>query len=182
MNRPQYVEELERRCRTAPQYFNQIKAEEGPPIGVVGFDHYPRNGHFTYFSHGLHLLEKPEWKFGRPEYFVSIDNPNRTFALFFAYLISAFAFEKVMGWNTLIGAGDEDAVEGYPYRRMALGPPAYLGWTDYRLDEPNSLPMHLGMAYFISDDDFKHASETGFGYLKQKMDDDPDYWRKIKKA
>jgi len=149
-------------------------------IGIAGFDDYPQAGHFTYFSHGLHLLGKPEWARGRPEYFISIDQPDRGFAMFFAWLLSAFASEKVMSWNTLIGAGEDDAVEGYPYRRIALGPPAYLDWESYRLDEPGQLPIHLGMGYFISDGDFETARASGFGFLMEKMEEDPDYWRRIK--
>ncbi len=182
MQRRQYVEELTRRCGVEPDYFNQIDSEAGPMIGIVGFDEYPLKGHFTYFSHGLHLLGKPEWIAGRPEYFISIDREDREFALFFAYLLSAFATEKVMGWNTLIGAGDHDAVEGYPYRRIALGPPAYLGWENYRIDEVGQLPIHLGMAYFVSDSDFVEACKTGVGYLQYKMQRDPNYWRRIKNA
>jgi hypothetical protein len=181
MHREHYLEELERRVGREPDYYNNMQSEGGPNIGLAGFDHYPRKGDFTYFSHGLHLLAKPQWIAGRPEYFISIDNDNRGFGLFFAYLLSAFAPEKVMGWNTLIGAGDEDAVEGHPYRRMALGPPVYLDWPSYRIDEPGQLPINLGMAYFISDDDFETAAATGFGYLEQRMQEEPDYWRKIKK-
>jgi hypothetical protein len=180
MQREPYVEELSRRAGVEPGHFNQIEADGGPNIGCIGFDHYPRNGHFTYFSHGLHLLAKPEWRAGRPEYFITIDSPNREFALFFAYLLSAFAPDKVMGWNTLLGAGEEDAVKGHPYRRIALGPPAYLDWHSYRIEEPDQLPINLGMAYFISDADCDQAAATGFGYLEQKMQEDPDYWRKIK--
>ena len=126
-------------------------------------------------------MARGEWIAGRPEYFITIDQPNRDFALFFAYLLSAFSPEKVMGWNTLIGAGDADAVKGYPYRRIALGPPLYLDWPSYRLDETSQLPINLGMAYFISDDDFTTAAATGFGFLSQKIQVDPAYWRKIKK-
>jgi hypothetical protein len=86
-----------------------------------------------------------------------------------------------MGWNTLIGAGDEDAVKGHPYRRIALGPPLYLEWPSYRLEETSQLPINLGMAYFMSDDDFAAATTTGFGFLAQQTQIDPDYWRKIKK-
>jgi hypothetical protein len=181
MNRKQYSDEIQSRCGKPPDYFNQMEAEDGPVIGVMGFDHYPRRGEFTYFTHGLHSLNRPEWKLGRPEYFICIDREDRSFSCFFAYLISAFAVEKVMGWNTLIGAGDDDAVEGYPYRRIALGPAQYLGWPSYRIDEPGSLPINLGMAYFISDEDFIEASEVGFGYLQQKMEEDHDYWRRLKK-
>lgn len=180
MHRKQYVEELTRRCGKAPDYFDQIDAEDGPEIGIAGFDNYPHAGHFTYFSHGLHLLGKPEWTCGRPEYFISIDRPERDFALFFAWLLSAFAFEKVMSWNTLIGAGEKDAIEGYPYRRIALGPPAYLDWESYRLDDPGQLPIHLGMAYFISDGDLEEARAPGFDFLQRKMRADPDYWRRLK--
>ena len=151
-------------------------------IGVVGFDDYPKKGHYTYFSYGLHLLGKPEWIAGRPEYFISIDNGDRGFPLFFAYLLSAFAPEKVMGWNTLIGAGDQDAVDGHPYRRIALGPPEYLPWKNHCIEEAGHLPIHLGMAYFVSDDDFVEASKVGIFYLQQKLHDAPDYWRKIKNA
>jgi hypothetical protein len=179
MHRREFVEELQRRCGKPPDYFDQMDSEEGPMIGIVGFDDYPVPGQFTYFTHGLHLINKPQWIAGRPEYFITIDREDRAFALFFAYLISAFAFEKVMSWNTLIGAGDSDAVEGYPYRRIALGPPQYLEWINYRIDEPEALPIHFGMAYFISDADFEEAVETGFGYLQQKMEEDYDYWRKI---
>jgi len=182
MNRKQYVEELERRCGRVPDYFNQINAEGGPMIGIAGFDNYPLSGHFTYFSHGLHLLGKREWVAGRPEYFISIDKDNRSFALFFAYLLSMFAVEKVMGWKTLIGAGDRNAVDGHPYRRIALGPPQYLGWASYRIEEAGCLPIHLGMAYFISDEDFIEASKAGVGYLQKKMEEDPDYWRRIQNA
>jgi hypothetical protein len=182
MQRQQYVEELTRRSGRQPDYFNQIDSEDGPMIGVVGFDDYPLKGHCTYFSHGLHLLGKPEWVAGRPEYFISIDNGKRDFALFFAYLLSTFSVEKVMGWNTLIGAGDHDAVEGHPYRRIALGPPTYLDWQSYRIDERGELPIHLGMAYFISDGDFAEACKVGLGYLQKKMQLDPNYWRKIKNA
>ena len=182
MNRKQYVEELQQRCACVPNYFNQIDANGGPMIGIVGFDSYPLPGHFTYFSHGLHLLSKREWVAGRPEYFISIDNGNRSFALFFAYLLSVFAFEKVMGWKTLIGAGEQDAVAGHPYRRIALGPPQYLDWENYLIQEAGYLPIHLGMACFISDDDFGEASKIGVGFLQSKMKEDPDYWRKIKNA
>lgn len=179
MNSKEYLRELEVCCGSEAGYFNQMKAEGGPEIGIVGFDNYPVKGHFTYFTHGLHLLNKPEWIAGRPEYFITIDQPDRSFAMFFGYLISAFAFEKIMGWNTLIGVGDSDAVEGYPYRRVALGPPCYLGWRDYRFETTDGLPIHLGMGYFISDGDFEKAAQTGFGYLQQKLDEDQDYWRKL---
>jgi hypothetical protein len=181
MNRQEYLEELQRRCGRAPDYFNQVDAEGGPTIGVVGFDHYPSQGQFTYFSHGLHLLDKPEWKFGLPEYFITIDNGNRGFSFFFAYVLSAFAPEKVMSWNTLLGVGDDDAIEGHPYRRIALGPPAYLEWDNYRFDDPGHLPINLGMGYFISDNDYAEACKVGFDYLEQQMRRDPDYWRRIKK-
>jgi hypothetical protein len=179
MERGRYLEQLEARCGRPADYFHHMQADGGPQIGIIGFDHYPDKGCFTYFSHGLHLLARPEWKTGRPEYFITIDRPSRQFAAFFAYLISAFANEKVMGWNTLIGAGDCDAIDGHPYRRIALGPPQYLGWPDYRLDEEGALPIFLGMAYYISDDDFVAASEQGFGYLGAKMEEDHDYWRRI---
>jgi hypothetical protein len=182
MERPQYVNELKIGCRRAPTYFNQLQADGGPMIGLVGFDDFPAAGRYTYFSYGLHLMNKPEWIAGRPEYFITIDKSDRAFALFFAYLLSTFAPEKVMGWNTLIGAGDDDAVDGYPYRRIALGPPEYLGWGSYQIDDPNSLPINLGMAYFVSDDDFATASKVGIRYLPMKMQEDRDYWWKIQKA
>lgn len=182
MKRNDYVNELEVRCSKKADYFHQMKADDGPPIGILGFDDFPSIGCFTYFTHGLHLINKPEWVVGRPEYFIVIDNRDRSFALFFAYLISAFAFEKVMGWNTLIGAGDHDAVDGYPYRRITLGPPHYLEWNDYRLVEKGQLPINLGMGYFISDEDFGKAAKAGFSYLQQKIDEDYDYWKKIKGA
>lgn len=170
-----------RRCGREATYFNQIKSDDGPTIGLVGFDDYPLSGHFTYFTHGLHQLGKPEWVAGRPEYFVTIDNADRSFALFFAYVISAFAYEKVMGWGTLIGAGDDDAIEGYPYRRLALGPPLYLGWRNYRLEDPGMLPINLGMAYYMSDADFEAAADVGFDFLVEKLEEDPDYWRRIQR-
>ena len=181
MNREQFTREISVRCGQHPEFFNQIQAGGGPMIGIVGFDNYPSAGRFTYFSHGLHLLNKREWVAGRPEYFITIDNPNREFALFFAYLLSAFAGEKVMGWNTLLGAGDVDAVDGYPYRRIALGPPTYLGWLSYELPDATELPINFGMAYFLSDDDFERAAEMGIGYLQLKLEQDPDYWWKIRR-
>ncbi|HEX7642878.1 MAG TPA: hypothetical protein VF472_11785 [Burkholderiaceae bacterium] len=180
MDKLEYLQNLETACGKAASYFDEINSKNGPPIGVIGFDDYPAKGQFTYFSYGLHMVRKPEWKFGRPEYFITIDNDNRLFAVFFGYLISAFAWEKVMGWNTLIGVGDNDAVEGYPYRRIALGPPMYLGWESYAI-EGDDLPIHLGMAYLISDGDFEEAAETGFGYLAQKSKESQDYWRTIQR-
>lgn len=180
MDRARYLEELERRCGRKADYFFRERAKDGPEIGVIGFDRYPAEGLYTYFSHGLHLFGRPEWKAGRPEYFICIDQPRRAFAGFFAWLISAFAQEKVMGWNTLIGAGDSDAIEGYPYRRVVLGPPQYLDWSDYRIEEEGQLPIFLGMAYYISDEDFVAASERGFGYLADKMAEDHEHWRRIR--
>ena len=180
MEKSDYLAILQERCGRTASYFHQVKAEEGPPIAVIGFDDYPRTGDHTYFSYGLHRVERPEWLRGRPEYFITIDNSDRLFAAFFAYLISAFAWEKVMGWNTLIGAGEEDAVEGYPYRRIALGPPMYLGWEHYSTSD-DDLPINWGMGYFISDDDFAAAAENGFGYLDQKSKSDYNYWRRIQR-
>src|SRR5687767_810592 len=73
MHRREYIEELERRCGKPADYLNQIDSEDGPVIGILGFDNYPLPGHLTYFSHGLHLLNKPQWVAGRPEYFITID-------------------------------------------------------------------------------------------------------------
>lgn len=178
MDKREYLSKLEAACGKEASYFNEIDSDDGPPIAIIGFDDYPQQGEFTYFSYGLHMVKKPEWKFGRPEYFVTVDNSNREFALFFAYLISVFAWKKIMGWNTLIGAGDEDAIDGYPYRRIALGPPMYLDWESYAI-EGDDLPINIGMAYFISDFDFEKAAATGFGYLAQKSDENYDYWRTI---
>lgn len=169
---------LEANCGKAASYFNEVESNDGPPIAIIGFDDYPQKGEFTYFSYGLHMVKKPEWKFGRPEYFITLDNGDRQFSMLFGYLISAFAWEKVMGWNTLIGVGDEDAVEGFPYRRVALGPPMYLNWGSYALDG-DDLPINLGMAYLITDADFEKAAKAGFGYLSQKSDENHDYWRTI---
>ncbi len=181
MERKAYLEHLVKRCRKPPDYLSQIDAPDGPLIGIIGFDHYPFAGQYTYFSHGLHKLNRPEWKAGRPEYFITIDHSDRGFAVFFAYVISAFAFEKSMTWNTLIGVGEKDAVDGYPYRRIALGPPGYLEWPSYQIEESGELPINLGMAYFMSDADFVEAARTGIGYLQLKINEDQDYWRKIRK-
>jgi len=180
MKKSDYLAVLEARCGKSATYFYEIKADEGPPIALIGFDDYPRAGDHTYFSYGLHRVQRPEWIGSRPEYFIVIDNSSRYFAAFFGYLISVFAWEKVMGWNTLIGAGEEDAVEGYPYRRIALGPPMYLGWEDYSIAD-DDLPIHWGLACFISDSDFVDAEKTGFGYLDEKSKSDHNYWRTIRK-
>jgi hypothetical protein len=60
-HRTEFLAELERRCGKSADYLNQIDAEDGPVIGIVGFDDYPLPGQFTYFSYGLHLSAKPEW-------------------------------------------------------------------------------------------------------------------------
>lgn len=181
MNKKTYLDILEKRCGQVASYFNEIKADNGPPISIIGFDDYPRSGNYTYFSYGLHKVGRPEWKYGRPEYYICINIGNREFAMFFAYLISAFAWEKVMGWNTLIGAGESDAVAGYPYRRIALGPPMYLEWSDYKI-VGDELPIHLGMGYYISDVDFTVAAEMGFCFLDMKTKEIYDYWRRIQSA
>ena len=181
MNKREYLDCLEFRCNKEASYFYEIKAENGPPITLIGFDNYPREGDHTYFSYGLHRVENPAWKFGKPEYYITINTNNRTFAAFFGFVISSFAWEKVMGWNTLVGAGDEDAVGGYPYRRIALGPPMYLAWEDYSIQDAN-MPISLGMGYFISDDDFNAASNTGIEYLEERSKSDYNYWRKLRRA
>jgi hypothetical protein len=182
MDKATYLSKLESRCGKKADYFFQEQFEEGPPIGVIGFDHYPREGDYTYFTYGLHLVGREEWTHGRPEYFITIDSNERLFAIFFSYVISSFAWEKSMTWNTLLGIGNEDAVEGYPYRRLALGMPQYLNWSDYQLKDNNELPINFGMAFFISDSDFSEAAEVGFSYLEQMMEKDHDYWRKLQQA
>ncbi|MCS6135378.1 hypothetical protein G3496_10590 [Shewanella baltica] len=130
----------------------------------------------------MHKLDKPEWKVGRPEYFLTIDSDNREFAMFLAYLLSVFSTEKIMSWNTLIGISDGDAIEGFPYRRMALGMPLYLNWEPYKLEPDNELPINFGMAFLISNSDFELAKDRGFSFLTDKLDEDQDYWWKIKRT
>ncbi len=178
MKKTDYLAVLEELCAKQASYFYEIKADDGPPIALIGFDDYPRPGDHTYFSYGLHRVKRPEWTHGRPEYFIVIDNKDRLFAAFFGYLLSAFAWQKVMGWNTLIGAGENDAVDGYPYRRLALGPPMYLGWESY-FTEDDDLPIYWGMGYFISDLDFEAAAQAGSVYLDQKSKSDYNYWRRL---
>lgn len=182
MDKVTFLNELELRCGKKADYIFQKQYEEGPPIGVIGFDHYPREGEYTYFTYGLHLVGRKEWTHGRPEYFLTIDSNERLFAMFFAYVLSSFAFEKAMTWSTLLGIGDEDAVEGYPYKRLALGMPQYLNWDNYQFKDGNELPINFGMAYLISDSDFSKAAKVGFGYLTQMMEKDYDYWRKLQRA
>ena len=177
MTKEDYIKELELRCKNTADFFFQEKFEEGPPIGIIGFDNYPRKEEFTYFTYGLHLVGKEEWVRGTPEYFLTIDNGNRNFAVFFAYIMSIFSFEKSMTWGTLLGI-DEAAVEGFPYRRIALGQPHYLDWKNYQFGD-SDLPINLGMAYLISDADFIEAAQVGFSYLEQMMETDHDYWKKL---
>lgn len=181
MIKTEYLAFLEKQCDKEATYFYEIKAENGPPIALIGFDNYPRNGDYTYFSYGLHRVENSEWKIYKPEYYITINNANRSFAAFFGFVISSFAWEKVMGWNTLIGAGDEDAVDGYPYRRIALGPPMYLGWENYSVQD-GEMPIQFGLGYYISDEDFENAVKSGFGYLEERSKIDYNYWRTLRRA
>jgi len=182
MDTKEYLEELERRCQKPADYFYDAKSKGGAGIVIVGFDNYPVVGEFTYFSYGLHRLEKPEWKYGVPEYFIVIDCPHRPLAAYFGYLLSVFGFEKTMTWNTLIGVGEADAVEGYPYRWLALAPPDYLQWENYKIAPREGLPIHLGMGYFISNNDFETVRDRGMYYLKEKMKNDYEYWKRIQRA
>ena len=177
-----YVEELERRCGKSAAVFFDASAQDGPQIGIIGFDNYPVAGEYTYFSYGLHRLEKPEWTHGVPEYFIVIDCPNRSFASYFGYLISEFGFEKTMAWNTLLGVGEEDAIDGYPYRWVAFASPEYLDWDDYIIVPKAGLPIHLGMGYFISNNDFQTVRERGISFLNEKTEVDYEYWKRIQKA
>jgi hypothetical protein len=179
MQSDRYVNELESRCGKAAEYFNGTDVEGGHKIGLIGFDHYPAKNEYTYFSYGLHSLNKPEWKFGRPEYFVVVNNPDRAFGLYFAHLISAFALEKVMSWNTLLAVGESDAIDGYPYKWIALGMPQYLNWSDYQIQDPGYLSINLGMAYYISNKDCDLAREQGMEFLEEKLKQDPNYWKTI---
>jgi len=181
MDKVSYLGELELRCAVKADYFFQEKFENGPPIAIIGFDNYPRPGEYTYFTYGLHLGSKKEWTHGRPEYFLTIDSDDRMFAVFFSYIVSVFAFEKSMTWGTLLGIGEEDAIQGYPYRRLALGMPRYLNWKNYRFEEHGNLPINFGMAYLISDTDFTKAAEMGFSYLEHMLKLDEDYWRKLQR-
>ena len=104
MNKNNYLSALKEKIGREASYFYKIKADDGPPIDIIGFDDYPQDGYYTYFSYGLHRVGRSEWIKGRPEYFITIDNKNRLFSTFFGFLNSSFAWEKVMGWNTLIGA------------------------------------------------------------------------------
>jgi len=182
MGSEEYLNELEQRCKKSADYFYDSSSNDGPKIGIFGFDNYPAPGQFTYFTYGLHRLGKPEWTHGVPEYFIVIDSPNRSFAEYFGYLVSTFAFEKTMNWSTLIGIGEEDAVEGYPYRWLALAPPAYLDWENYKFTNKEGLPINFGMGYFISNNDFETVKAKGMYYLKDKMEEDYEYWKRIQKA
>ena len=174
-----YLQSIESRVGREANYFERYDNGRDPALSVFGFDNYPRNGRFTYFSYGLHLLNKPEWEHGRPEYFLTIDQSDRQFALFFAYMLSVFASEKSMNWATLMEL-DVNAVDGFPYCRIALGPPRYLGWNDYHIDCGEAIPIALGMAYLISNDDFQSARDRGFQFLADKLEIEEDYWWRVK--
>jgi hypothetical protein len=77
----EYLEHLDDLAGKQGVYHLATKEQERPALWSIIYRDTPDEGSLTAFTYGLSAVTHPEWRLGRPELVISVDNTDRTWGL-----------------------------------------------------------------------------------------------------
>ena len=118
----EWLESLENKFGSVSE-IKKIQSCGKPKIFVFFFDNLPENGCSTAVTCGLSNANHPEWKFGKPEFIVSLESYNRSWGLSIAYFASVFFNKKRFQYGDIFKIDDPISPESLMNGFLVFAPP-----------------------------------------------------------
>lgn len=168
-----YASRISELCGRAEQTWRRVGEEE--PVWLGQFPGFPEADCLTGFTFGLSQVERPQWRFGRPELVVSVRSSDEVWGLGAAFAARRLRGECTFSYGQTIRFG-ERIHPSRPFDHYFLFAPRAVELPRARIVLPDYV-VNLVQAYPVHRDEVEAIARVGPSVFFQSSPDLADLER-----